>query len=125
MTLFILLFLAHCIDDFYIQPMCLTYLKQKKWWKHNTPPDKYDMYKNDYRMALAIHAFEWSAALSLVLFLFDAPEWYIATMFFVNGVIHYIIDDIKANMLAINLIVDQSIHILQLAFTATGFYLLS
>ena len=125
MTVFILLFLAHCIDDFYIQPMCLTFLKQKKWWKHNTPPDNYDMYKNDYRMALAIHAFEWSAALSLVLFLFDAPEWYITMMFFTNGVIHYYVDDVKANKLSINLIVDQSIHILQLAFTATGFYLLS
>ena len=125
MTVFILMFLAHCIDDFFIQPACLSSLKQKSWWRRHTPPAKYDMYKNDYIMALAIHAFEWSAALSLVLFLFDAPEWYIAIMFFINGAVHYFVDDIKANMLAINLIIDQLVHITQIAITALGLYFLT
>jgi hypothetical protein len=36
MTLFILMFLAHCIDDFFLQGGCLVNLKQKSWWAKQT-----------------------------------------------------------------------------------------
>ena len=58
MTLFILMFLAHCIDDFFLQGGCLVNLKQKSWWEKQAPDAKYS---KDYLMGLFIHAFEWSA----------------------------------------------------------------
>lgn len=86
MTLFIVLFLVHCLDDFFVR---LSKLKQRKFWL------KYpDVYRHDYVMALLIHAFEWSAA-----------------AFVANGVVHAVVDNAKANKLSINLIVDQCIHI--------------
>lgn len=112
MTLFIVLFLVHCLDDFFVQPVCLSKLKQRKFWL------KYpDVYRHDYVMALLIHAFEWSAALSVALLLFGASETFAAVAFVVNGVVHAVVDNAKANKLSINLIVDQSIHIVQLVAT--------
>ena len=119
MTLFLLLFLVHCIDDFFLQGGCLVNLKQKSWWEKQTQDPKY---KYDYMMGLFIHAFEWSAMLCLVLMLFDASNWFLAGSFIFNGLIHALVDNLKANEFKINLIQDQLIHIVQIIITVLLFY---
>ena len=39
--LFIMIFL-HIIDDFVLQPVCLSKLKQKDFWKRNTSEEDYN-----------------------------------------------------------------------------------
>ena len=121
MTLFLLMFLAHCIDDFFFQGGCLVNLKQKSWWDKQTQDAKY---KNDYKMGLFIHAFEWSAMLCFVLILFGASEWFLAGSFIINGSIHMFVDDLKANKFKINLIQDQTIHLIQIVATVVLFYVI-
>ena len=119
MTLFILMFLAHCIDDFFLQGGCLVNLKQKSWWAKQTTDAKYS---KDYLMGLFIHAFEWSAMLYLVLMMFGASNWFLAGSFFINGFVHMFVDDLKANRFKINLIQDQLIHLVQITTTVILFY---
>ena len=111
--LVILMFICHVIDDFVFQPICLSKLKQKKFWLENT---NNQLYKNDYKMALVIHSFSWSGMILLPWIIF-AKDWIIMIMFFINGIIHCIVDDAKANKLTINLIQDQFIHICQIILT--------
>ena len=54
----IMLFL-HVFADYTLQGI-LASMKQKIWWENE---DK--RYKNDYKIALATHAFEWSFAVTL------------------------------------------------------------
>lgn len=119
MTLFILMFLAHCVDDFFLQGGCLVNLKQKSWWDKQTQDSKY---KYDYLMGLFIHAFEWSAMLCLVLMLYGASNTFLICSFIVNGLIHMFVDNLKANKLKINLIQDQLIHLAQIIVTILLFY---
>ena len=119
MTLFILMFLAHCIDDFFLQGGCLVNLRQKSWWQKQTTDAKYS---KDYLMGLFIHAFEWSAMLCLVLMMFGASNWFLAGSFFINGFVHMFVDDLKANRFKINLIQDQLIHLVQITTTVILFY---
>ena len=70
MKILLLIFLAHIIDDFVLQPQILSNLKQKDyWWKIGLGKGKY---KYDYICALLIHSASWSAMISLpLLFLGD------------------------------------------------------
>ena len=43
-------------------------------------------------------------------------------MFLVNAAIHAIIDDLKANKKKINLVIDQSLHIIQILITFIVYY---
>lgn len=113
MVLFILLFLAHVVDDFVLQPICLSKLKQASWWKENAPDEKY---KYDYIMALGIHAFSWSAWIALICSFYTDTSL-VAILFIVNGAIHFLVDDLKANYKTLNLIQDQTIHVIQLIIT--------
>ena len=97
---------CHLIDDFVLQDK-FTYLKQKSWWMKACKEDglPFKKYKDDYKMALFEHSLEWSIAIMLPI------------MFFVNTIIHYIIDDAKANKLRLNLIQDQLLHFIQIIIT--------
>ena len=58
----LLMYLFHIIDDFVLQPICLSKLKQKRYWieeckKYNLNILKYD---TDYITALLIHGLSWS-----------------------------------------------------------------
>ena len=124
MKILLLMILLHIIDDFVLQKATLCDLKQKEWWERNYGSKEYGMplqYKNDYKMALFIHALSWSIMIHLPLFLFDIC-WY--TLFYtviINAGIHMIVDDHKANLKTINLIQDQLIHFGQILLTF-GFY---
>lgn len=107
----------HIIDDYCLQGKLASF-KQKRWWEENYP-DK--MYRYDYLMALFLHAFSWTFMTMLPVIVYrlllgDLPLWCYG-VFVVNWLIHGVVDHFKANKLAINLITDQSIHLVQVAVT--------
>ena len=118
----ILLFLSmvflHIVDDYYLQGI-LSQMKQKSWWEKNAPDE---LYKNDYKIALLEHAFSWTfmIMLPIALFMMYSREYFVvpySICFVINWVIHAIVDDLKANKKIISLVIDQSCHIIQIAFT--------
>lgn len=113
--LFMILF--HIIDDFVLQPISLSNLKQKKWWKKQKGYS--DKYKDDYKVALAIHSISWSIMIHIPLVIVFPSLGQLALLisFIVNAVIHYYIDDLKANKLKINLFEDQMVHFWQICTT--------
>lgn len=110
--LFVMIF-AHIVDDYYLQGI-LASLKQKSWWENQKSYKP--MYKYDYIVALIMHAFSWSFMISLPILYLGFTKW-IAVAIILNTIIHGIVDDLKANKGKINLIVDQSIHIIQIVIT--------
>ena len=115
----ILLFmiLLHIIDDFVLQPISLSNLKQKKWWEKQEGYS--DKYKDDYKVALAIHSISWSIMIHIPLVIMFPSLGQLALLisFIANAVIHYYIDDLKANKLKINLFEDQMVHFCQICTT--------
>ena len=113
--LLLLMILCHLIDDFVLQGTCLVNLKQKSWWKQNAPRD---LYKNDYKMGLLMYSLEWCLMINLPLILLGTPgDVFLIFSVILNTGIHYLVDDLKANKLKINLIQDQSIHLCQILLT--------
>lgn len=117
-NIFILLAMIflHIIDDYKLQQGVLANLKQKKWWEEQK--EYKDLYKYDYLPALILHGFSWSFMIMLpIAFVlnFNIGWWVIA--YIINTAIHVFIDDLKANKFKINLIVDQSIHVIQIIIT--------
>ena len=116
-AILILMFFAHIVDDYYLQGW-LASAKQKKWWENNAP-DK--LYKFDYIMALFCHTLSWSIMIFLPILIYSLINNINLNWFYlaipVNLIIHAIVDDLKANKFKINLIVDQSIHFIQIIIT--------
>lgn len=101
---------CHLIDDYVLQG-CLAKLKQKKWWQENAPQP---LYKYDYLAGLFCHSLMWSISIMIPTIITGNFIWWLIP---INCFIHFIVDDLKANRLKINLIVDQSIHLIQILFT--------
>lgn len=116
MKTLLLMIMAHVIDDFVLQSFSLADLKQKDWWYRKGIWK--GIYKSDYKCAGLIHALSWSIMISLpLLFLEDTNgviESFLWLGIIINTVIHFIIDDLKANFKLINLWVDQGIHFIQI-----------
>ena len=107
---------CHIVDDYYLQGL-LANLKQKSWWEKQAP-DK--MYKHDYLMALLMHSMSWAFMIMLpllVYFRFDPPKLFLI-LWLANTAIHFVVDDLKANKRKINLIQDQTVHMVQIFTTA-------
>lgn len=108
---FLLMMAIHVIEDFHLQGR-MADMKQQAWWEEF--PDRYRM---DYTMVLFLHGLEWSVLVSLPLLLItglDVPMWLVPAIV-INGFIHSVVDDLKANRFKINLIQDQLIHMVQMA----------
>ena len=109
---------CHIADDYYLQGW-LASAKQKTWWKKNAPEK---LYQNDYIMALFMHSFSWSFMIMIPIIIYllvrkiSFQEWLIIP-YFVNMSIHCIVDNLTANKRQINLIQDQSIHLVQIFVT--------
>lgn len=122
--LFTMIF-CHIIDDYYLQGW-LASAKQKSWWEKNAPDE---LYKNDYRMALFIHSFSWTFMIMIPLVAYlllsgiGLKEWLIS-LYLLNIVVHYFVDDLKTNKKKINLIQDQLIHMIQIIATWITFLIL-
>lgn len=105
----------HIVDDYYLQGI-LASMKQKDWWIKNAPDEKY---KYDYIMALFMHSFSWTVSVTLIPVVYSlifGGNFY-PILFIANLLIHMYIDNLKANKKKINLIQDQSIHLLQIIWT--------
>lgn len=117
---------CHIVDDYYLQGF-LASAKQRSWWVKNAPDE---LYKHDYIMALAEHAFSWCFMVHLPCFaclvcnyICFSPFLLIAS-FLLNAVIHAVIDDMKANKRKINLVQDQVIHIAQVIIIWVLFFVI-
>ena len=112
----------HVLDDYVLQAPCLCNLKQKSFWKKNAPEEQY---KKDYIVALIMHSLSWSFMIMLPIALaldFEVGGGFLFFMIF-NTVSHAVIDHLKANIKVINLWVDQTCHMVQIAGTFTLFLL--
>lgn len=124
-VLLVIMIFCHIVDDYYLQG-CLANMKQKKWWKQNAPQE---LYKNDYIVALIVHSFSWAfmILLPLMIYMFVnncfSISFYITSLI-INIIIHAVTDNLKANKLTINLITDQSIHLIQILISYFIFYIL-
>ena len=109
----------HIVDDYYLQGF-LASAKQKSWWENNYPNK---LYQHDYIMALIEHAFSWTVMIHIPIIVYvsvcglEVHSSFFIFWFFWNLLTHAYVDHIKANLLAINLIQDQAIHIIQIIFT--------
>ena len=112
----LLMLLLHIVDDFVLQPVCLSKLKQREWWKNQI--GYCEKYKNDYKMALFMHSLSWSLMISLpLMFMANISDLWLTCAVIFNMAIHFMVDDFKANRHKINLVQDQVIHLMQIALT--------
>lgn len=112
----------HIIDDYVLQIPCLRDLKQKSFWEKNAPQA---MYKNDFVVALIMHAFSWSFMIMLPIAVeldFNVGINF-GIMLIANTLFHAAIDGLKANKYRINLIADQAYHVFQIVSTFVLFVL--
>ena len=116
MFIFLSMIFLHIIDDYVLQSACLSKLKQKKFWNANAPNT---LYKYDYFCALLMHSFSWAFMIMLPLAFYKQFNVEISylLLFMANTLIHSYIDNLKANKEKINLITDQSIHLIQIVIT--------
>lgn len=109
----------HIVDDYYLQGI-LAQMKQRTWWFNNYPDKKYE---DDYIMALMEHAFSWSfmvhIPVGIAVIYMNGSFSHLFFLFFVNWIIHAVIDNLKVNYLDLNLAQDQMIHITQIVITWT------
>ena len=116
-ALLIFMIFAHITDDYYLQGW-LASAKTKNWWKKNAPNK---LYSKDYIMALFCHSLSWSIMVFLPILIYSLYNQIDLNWFYlvlpINLIIHAIIDDLKANKFKINLIIDQSIHFIQIFIT--------
>ena len=114
----LLMIFCHIVDDYYLQAGLLSSMKQKLWW---TKQEKYtEKYKHDYLVALIVHSFSWAFMIMLPIafvYNFQVGVAFVITLI-VNSIVHGIVDNLKANKFKINLVQDQSIHLVQIIITA-------
>lgn len=122
-VLFMILF--HIIDDFVLQPICLSKLKQKCWW--NACCSSNEKYQTDYKCGLVMSAVSWSIMVHIpILIVFPlVNEFILFGSILVNMIIHYYCDDLKVNKFKIDFTKDQFIRIMQIIVTANLFMALS
>jgi hypothetical protein len=106
---------CHIIDDYVLQAPCLCNLKQKSWWEKNAPDQKY---RHDYVVGLIVHSVSWgiSITLPIIIALKGELNW-LWILLPINIIIHAIVDHLKANKRVINLVHDQTIHLVQIVIT--------
>ena len=107
-----LMLLGHLVADYTLQGW-LADGKQESWWRKICGGEIPDKYKHDYIAALVCHALYWS--------IFVCAPFYASGHFLsaivVNTGIHAVVDDLKANRKAINLVQDQLMHFVQILLT--------
>lgn len=105
----------HIIDDYKLQGI-LASMKQRIWWIEQEGYKS--LYKYDYISALIEHSFSWTFMIMLPITIslkFNIGWWVIA--YIMNMIVHAFVDDLKANKFKINLVIDQTIHLIQIVVT--------
>lgn len=116
-TIFLFMLYFHILDDFLIQGI-LASMKQKSWWTEN--PEYKELYSNDYLAALIIHSISWAISINIpvIIYLCDTEiKLSFWILLLANIIIHAFVDNLKANKKKINLVIDQSIHLVQIIVT--------
>ena len=129
----------HVLADFPLQTLGqprLADLQQKAWWidaidrlagrpSLDNPERRRQIreqatrkYGDDYKAALWCHSIVWAALTFLPLC--TVPGW--SAIVAANAWIHYLVDDLKANHLKINLATDQALHGWQIGLTVGGYF---
>lgn len=121
LDIFILMIFLHYVGDYILQTSFLANYKQKKNWSEYT---KEGHYKYDFAAVLAVHAFSWAFVTFLPLYFYNHNSLFFACSLLVNTVIHMFVDHLKCNLFKINLIVDQLLHLAQIALTLVLAYAL-
>lgn len=111
-VILVLMLLGHLVADYTLQGW-LADGKQKKWWQNCFKGIVPEKYKRDYWAALYCHALYWSIFICAP---FYASPYFIVAIA-VNTLAHAIIDNEKANVMSINLIQDQLLHLVQILLT--------
>lgn len=117
--LFITMIFLHLIADYNMQGI-LAQMKQKQWWIEDCAKKNlsFNKYQHDYIVALLEHSFEWSFIVMLPCLIGNVSSTAnIIIAILANTIGHFIIDDLKANKLKINLLQDQLFHLLQIIVT--------
>ena len=119
MKLLFMILLLHLFADYTLQGI-LADLKQKGWWKKQC--EKYGVdfhkYRYDYICGIICHSLYWTlVTFAPLIFFKDMSDVHIAVIVIGNTAFHAIVDHIKANKFSINLIVDQALHLVQIAAT--------
>lgn len=118
--LFVIMFMLFChvFDDYKLQAGVLNNLKQKTWWREQ--PEYNEHYRYDYIVGLIMHSISWSfmIMLPLAIYLSFNITLPFVIIFLCNVLVHAVVDDLKANRKVINLVVDQAVHMIQIATTA-------
>ena len=113
--IFLMMLFCHVLDDYVLQGI-LANLKQKSFWEKNAPDE---MYRYDFIVALIMHSLSWTFMVQLPLAIayhFNPPGMYYF-LFPINMLVHGVTDHLKANAHKINLIADQTIHVMQIIVT--------
>ena len=126
----IIMLVLHVFADYTLQGIMAS-MKQRDWWqketlsKHHISVDM-TIYKNDYKVALTCHAFEWAFCVMIPMLVsiwhtctdFSWPNIKVGAVYIcllvLNTWFHYFVDDVKANDKKCNLIVDQVLHVIQI-----------
>ena len=111
--LLVLMVALHTIEDFHVQGI-MAQMKQRSWWVNNAPSPKY---RYDHLPVILLHGLEWAVFVSLPLMWasdWSLPDWFCA-LIAAMGLVHSVIDHLKANMLKINLVQGQALHMVQIA----------
>lgn len=106
----------HIFADFNLQG-CLSDLKQKEYWKQVNSTYNTDTYKNDWIPSLLAHSFVWSFCVVLPLIAYGLLSEWLIVLFIWNIIIHFSVDNAKCNEFKINLVEDQSLHLIQIIVT--------
>lgn len=120
-TILVFMLFLHIVDDYYLQGI-LAQMKQKSWWVDKIDNFENSMYNKDYIVALIMHGFSWSVMIMLPIivsrgFVVDLQMFGVICL---NGLLHSLVDDLKANHKKINLWQDQLIHVLQIILVLTN-----
>ena len=117
----VLTLFLHFISDFNLQRGAKLHdMKQRAWWKAQLEKlDKTDArkYRYDWVCALLIHSFMWSAITFAPVLWMTESGLGIAICLATNTGLHAYIDHAKANELALSLVEDQLLHIVQIGMT--------
>jgi len=138
-VLFLLMLLAHIIEDFHLQGR-MADMKQKAWWYHSIQDAVIDterragrttdvqdpsfksfvdmrmeQYGKDYIPILILHGFEWVICVSIPVMIYTGFELSTGYLVMMTAMafVHAYVDHMKCNKLVFNLVEDQAIHIAQ------------
>lgn len=112
-VIFLAMIFAHIFADFKFQGDFMATYKQKKNWESYVCDKGGKKYENDYIVVLLVHSFSWAFITYLPLLYYECYIYY-ALLVILQTPIHAYIDHLKCNLLKINLVTDQVLHLVQI-----------